>query len=213
MKRGLWVVALLASCSPEFQVKSGPKVPPAEPPGKDPNDLGDPPDWQNCPTGWRGVYTNLSIDHPDVLPRPNDPVAGTDPHQLDWWERPAFEQYDPSLDFGQNWWPVDEGLEADPAYFAVYWHAWVRAWSGTTMSFALGSADDAWVYLDDVPVAEQPGIHAFERQSYSVSLDAGVYPIEVWFAHRGSVSAAFSFRVLSGDVSVCYPDFDDPPAR
>jgi hypothetical protein len=204
----VWSVVLIAAgCTPEFQVNSGPKVPPAEPPGDRVDDLGDPPDWQDCPGGWRGVYSNLSIDHPFVAPRPNDDPAPTDPGEVDWWDRPAFEKFDASLDFGQNWWPVDEGLEGDPAYFAVYWHAWVRAWSGTTMSFSLGSADDAWVFLGETPIAEAPGIHEFVREPYSVSLDAGVYPIEVWFAHRGSPSAAFSFRVLSGDVSICYPDF------
>lgn len=209
--RALALAALAAAgaCSPEFTVQSGPKVPPAEPPGDDPDDLGSPPDWQNCPQGWRGQYSNLSINNPDVTPRPLDDPPSTDPHALDWWDRSAFEKFDPTLDFGTNWWPVDEGLEGDPAYFAVYWHAWLRAWSGTTMELLLGSADDAWVYVDGDPIAENPGIHDLERQTYSVSLGAGVYPIEVWFAHRGSASSGMSLRIVSGDVSVCYPEFDD----
>lgn len=206
----LALVSLSAACRPEFSVQSGPKVPPAEPPGDEADDLGDvPDDWRSCPGGWRGIYSNLTVDDPFVAPRPNEPEAPTDPTQLDWWDRTVFEKFDPSLDFGQNWWPVDEGLEEDPKYFAVYWHAWLRAWSNTSVDIALGSADDAWVYLGDDPIIEAPGIHPLERQSYGLSLDAGVYPIRVWFAHRGSESAGFSFRVLSGDVSICYPDFVD----
>lgn len=209
----VWVAAAAlgssGGCTPEFSVQSGPKVAPADPPGDDPDDLGEPPDWQNCPQGWRGIYSNLVIDDPEVLPKPNDEPVGTDPTKLDWWDRTVFEKFDPTLDFGSNWWPVDEALEEDPAYFAVYWHAWIRAWSGTTVDFLLGSSDDAWIYIDGEPVAENPGIHELERATYATDLSAGVYPIEVYFAHRASVSAGLSLRIVGGDVSVCYPDFFD----
>ena len=198
---------LAAGCGQDVGFNVEPPPPPAQPPGDDDDDRGDPPDWENCPQGWRGIYSNLTVDHPDVEPRPNDPPAGTNPEALDWWDRNAYEKFDPTLDFGQNWWPVDEGLEADPAYFAVFWHAWIRAWDDTDVVISLGAADDAWIYVDEVPVAEIPGIHDFERQQYTFYLDGGQYPIKAYFAHRGSDNSGFSFRVVSGNASICYPEF------
>lgn len=202
-----WLCVALCACTGEFGVEGPPRVPPAQPPGDDKTEVGDPPDWQNCSQGWRGVYHNLTVHNPHVDPRPADEPAPTVPAELDWWSNPVFEKYDATLDFGQNWWPVDEGLEEDPRYFAVYWHAWLRAWEDTTLSFSLGSSDDSWIYVNGAPIAERPGIQDFVREPYEVYLDAGQFPIEVWFAHRASAQSGFSFRVLQGNVSICYPEF------
>lgn len=184
-------------------------VPPAQPPGEEP-DRGAPPDWQNCIQGWRGQYYNLTVDHPDVLPGPDDEPAGTDPLLLDWWtERDAFEDFEPTLDFGRNFWRVDEGLQGDPAYFSARFSAWIRAWSDTDVTVLVGSSDDAWVIIDGQPVVERPGIQPFERETYTFDLDAGVSPIDVFYAHRASDESGFSFRVVSGDISICYADFSE----
>ncbi len=203
------VALTIVACGNENNLGSGPVVPVAEPPGEEDDD-GSPPDWQNCTAGWISQYSNLSVDHPHVNPRDNEPLAPTEPSQLDWWDDPAYEDFDASLDFGQNWWPVDQGLEGDPAYFSVRWDAWIRAWSDTTMEFSLGSADDSWVLVNGSAIAARPGIQDFERETYSVGLDAGQYPIEVLYAHRQDESG-FSFRVISGDVAICYPDYSVNP--
>lgn len=193
-------------CGQEVGIGGREKPPVAQPPGDDGDDLGSPPDWQDCLEGWRGQYSNLTADNRFVTPGPKIEVPTT-VEGLNLWNDPEYEQYDPSLDMGQNFWPMDEGLEGDPAYFAVYWHAWVRAWSNTTLSFLLGSSDDSFVYVNGAPIAQNPGIHGFERVRYDIALEAGQYPIEVWFAHRGSADAAMSFRHIEGDVSFCYPEF------
>jgi len=204
----LLMSAGLCGCGSDFTFRPDPLPPPARPPGDD-AEVGQPPDWTSCAQGWRGVYSNLTIDHVDVLPRPIDAPAGTNPTALDWWDRQAYEKDDRTLDFGQNWWPVDEGLEGDPGYFAVYWHAWVRAVERTDFEFTLGSSDDSWVWVDGAPLAEKPGIQDFVRDTYSIELDAGQYPIEIWFAHRASDSAGFSFRPLPNEeILLCYPDFE-----
>lgn len=200
---------VLASACSDFGIRDAPNIPPAQPPGKDEDDLGGPPDWQNCFEGFHGEYSNLSVDHPDVRRRSRDD-ASTDPNDLDWWSEPSFQRFDPTLDMGSNWWPVDEGLEGDPAHFAVRWRAWLRAWSNTTMTVTLGTSDDAWVYIEGQPAIELPGIQPFEPQQYAIDLDGGQYPIEILFAHRDADDdSGFRFRVLSGDVSLCYPDFED----
>jgi PA14 domain len=207
MTRSILLAIGLAGCQGDYGIQRD-RVEPADPPGAEEDPLGSPPDWQNCFEGWRGQYSNLTVHDDFVDPGPLEiKKTPLTPDAFDYWVDSSFETYDPTLDFGQNWWPVDEDLEEDPKYFAVYWHAWLRAWSSTTVEISLGSQDDAWVHLDSTPIVENPGIHEFERESYRVDVDGGQYPIEVWFAHRGSDDSGFSFRVVSGDVSICYPDF------
>lgn len=201
------MIALLwTACSGEYGIIPH-NVEPAPPPGKDEDPLGSPPDWQDCFEGWRGMYTNLTVYDDFVDPGPLDDPAPITPDGFEYWANPQYEKFEPTLDFGQNWWPIDEDLEGDPKFFAVYWHAWLRAWSSTDVEISLASQDDAWIYLNGAPLVENPGIHDYVRQSYTTHVDAGQYPIEVWFAHRGSENSGLSLRVVSGDVSVCYPDF------
>ncbi len=194
----------IAGCT-EYQIQDPPVVPPAEPPGSN-DELGDPPDWNTCQGGWHGQYVNLEVDDPDVTP-PRKAVPPTEPFALTWWDAPSFEQFDAGLDFGENWWPVDDGLESDPEYFAVHWRGWLRAVSGTDVTFTLGSADDSWVVLNGQILASQPGIHKFEPQIYTVFVEAGQYPIEVFYASRATDPSGFRFRILSGDVMQCYADY------
>jgi hypothetical protein len=209
--RYVWLLAGLAACNNDLGLVSAPKVPPAPPPGDPTTTNGAPPDWNSCFQGWRGEYYNLRVTDKFVDPRPNDPPAPDTPEKFPYWDQPeSFENFDPSLDFGQNWWPVDDGLAGDPAYFAVHWDAWLRAWSGTNFQFMLGSQDDSWVYVNGEPIASKPGIQPFVRDVYNEYIDAGQYPIEVWFIHRGSETSGFSFRPIDGDVSICYPDFGTP---
>jgi hypothetical protein len=204
------VVALGAGCS-EYVIDEPDPPATAAPPGIDPDaDFGQPPDWQTCTTGYYGQYFNLTTDDPVVEPDPDADPPG-DPTTLDWWsiDRLAWRDFDGTLDIGANWWPVDQGLEGDPAYFTVRWTAWLRAWSGTTLSFTFGSADDAWVILNGTPIGALPGIHDFEPETVEVNVNAGQYPIDLRYAHRGSEVSGFRFRVVEGDVSICYPDFSE----
>ena len=41
-----------------------------------------------------------------------------------------------------------------------------------------------------------------------MGIDSGQFPLQVRYAHRSGESG-FRFRVLSGDVQICYPDFSD----
>lgn len=196
----------LMACQGEYSLVTPPPVPPAEPPGKEEGDLGDPPDWQDCFEGFHGEYYNLSIDDPWVEPRPAEGTPPTEPDAFDYWTDPSFQQFDASLDMGTGWWPVDEGLEGDPAYFAVRWRGWIRAWSNTDLELAFGASGDAWVYIDDQLVVSRPDQPLFDPEAIAIDLDAGQYPIEVLYAHRKGDSG-FRFRVTGGDVTICYPDW------
>ncbi len=197
---------LLLGCQ-EYSLHEPDKVKPAKPPALVDDGFGDPPNWQDCLTGYLGTYTNLPAGHVDVEP-PLDEDAATDPIPLDWWDEPSFQRFDPGLDFGGNWWPIDEGLEGDPAYYSVRWIAWIRAWDRTDLQITLGSGGDSWVLLDDEVIASLPGVHEFDPLTLDIPLESGQYPLEIRYAHRGG-DAGFRFRVLSGDVSICYPEFND----
>jgi hypothetical protein len=199
-------LVLLVACS-DYGVEGAPPVPPAEPP-PDEDEFGDPPDWNDCLSGWHGQYVNFSVE--DTLvnpPRSEEPEA--DPYRLDWWDDVAFEQFDPSLDFGENWWPVDEGLDADPQFFGVHWRAWIRTTSGVDVTLTLGSKDDSWVALNETVIASDPGIHPFLPTTYSAYIESGQYPIEVFYAHRKGASSGFQFRFLTGDLQLCYADYSE----
>jgi hypothetical protein len=212
--RYVCLLACIAACNNDLGIHSAPPVPPAPPPGTDGTTDGQPPDWNSCYQGWRGVYYNLRVTDKYVDPRPKDPPAPDTPDGFPYWTQPeAFENPDVSLDFGQNWWPVNDGLADDPKYFAVHWDAWVKS-EGGDFKFMLGSQDDSWVYItrgnDKILVAGKPGIQPFERDVFDYDLDPGQYPIDIWFIQRGSETSGFSFRSLSGDVKFCYPDFGTP---
>lgn len=202
----MWLWMALVGCQ-EYQLYEPPVVPPAQPPAAADDGLGGPPDWQDCTQGFLGRYSNLTVDHPDVEPG-EDPMPPAELEALDWWDTVAFTRYDASLDFGQGWWPVDEGLIDDPAYFSAHWVAWLRAWDDTEIEFILGSQDDSWVILDETELASIPGVHDYAQGTFVVNIDSGQYPLQVFYAHRAAESG-LRFRVLSGDVSLCYPDFTD----
>jgi antitoxin (DNA-binding transcriptional repressor) of toxin-antitoxin stability system len=164
--------------------------------------------------GW-GEPFELAADFDEL---PDDLAAGdlaadapADPTTADWWDpsRLAYRDYAGSLDLGENWWPVDEGVEGDPAWFAVRWTAWIRVWDGGTVSVTLGSATDGYVLVNEQVFAAQPGPHGFAPETFTAQLAAGQYPLDVRSAQRGGDESAFRFRVLEGDVSVCYPEFSD----
>ena len=200
----------LVACS-EYQVREPDALPTAEAPAIPATIYGNPPDWQTCEPGFAGHYTNLTADEMGVAAPDTGVEDALDPTALDWWDpsRPSIADFDPSLDFGANWWPLDEGIEGDPAWFAVWWVAWLRVWDDTEASFTLGAATDAWVLLDDVQVAAQSGRTAFEPETVPLSLDGGQYPVIVYAAQRGGPASALRFRWLTGDVTLCYPDFSE----
>lgn len=197
---------LLAGCI-ENTISTIPLPPVATPPPPPTDGRGDPPNWNDCGSGFVARYTNLTVDHPFVEPDPLEEPPEILFEELDWWDDPSYEDFTPTLNLGANWWPLDEGLEGDPAYFAVHWTGWLRAWDDTTMTYTLGSSDDVWIFVGDELIHEAPGIKPYAPENFSVSLEAGQYPMDVYFAHR-SGGSGFRFRILSGDVSQCYAAFD-----
>ena len=200
---------LLTGCN-EYVVQEQPDPPVAEPPGaSDPGDGGDAPDWTQCQEGYLGHYYNLTVDHPDVEPD-GELLPVEDPDVFDWWDEDslAFERYDASLDQGLSWWPVDDGLAEDPAYFAARWTAWIRVGASGEKRLVIGATSDVFVLVNDALVASVQASETFEPVDIPVQLTAGQFPLEVRFAHRTGTSG-LRVRFASDDVTVCYPEFDD----
>ena len=162
----------------------------------------------DCTRGFAGHYANLQENHPDVEADPDAPVQN-DPHLLDWWDesRMVFERYDATLDFGEGWWPVDEGFAGDPDYFAVRWTAWLYVYESGVHEFQLAASDDFWFLLKDSEWETrhvQAGIHSYDSQTFALELQMGVYPVDIRYAHRNGPSG-LSFRTLGDGLRFCFP--------
>ena len=216
-ERALILVSGLGLCGcPEYHVHPPAPAPVAEPPGAQQDAYGDPPDWSTCAQGYRGFYYNLPAGHSDVLAAavPDTGAADALPaitrDGLDWWDADylSYEDYEASLDFGGNWYPVDDGLEGDPDGFAVRWVAWMRVTEDADVQVQLGAATDAWLLIDEQEVAAVTGARELVTESFDLRLETGQFPMDLYHGHRGGDTAGFRFRVVSGAVSICYPDYD-----
>jgi len=210
-RHALAVSGLMAAACSEFTVTEQDDPPLAEPPGEvEDDDFGTAPDWNDCPHGFVGSYYNLPNDHPDLEPDPDADVLIDDPDLLDWWDDGwlAFQRFDASLDQGSGWWPVDEGLADDPAYFSARWTAWMRVNEALPIELVLGASTDAFVFVNGEVVASRVAAESAEVRIETIDLPTGQFPLEVRFAHRGGDSG-LRMRFASEHVAVCYPEFGD----
>lgn len=157
-------------------------------------------------TGYTGRYYNLPADHPDVEGEVTGAVPGDTPFNHDWYDDQyfSFERNDMNLTFGSSWFPVDEGLEGDPQYFAVHWQANITVPADGEYSFLMGSDDDSWLYIDDIMVIDLGGIHALEEDVGTVNLTAGEHPLNIYFAERHVVQSGFYFEFLDEQIEIAY---------
>lgn len=204
----LWAVAC-GGQDATVRAVDEPVQPVQQPPDDDGGDEGQAPDWNACPTGFLGTYYNLPVDHPDVEPAVFE-APDFDPDLVDWWDGgyQAFEQFDPSLEMGPNWWPVDDGFEGDPAYWAGRWNAWIRVNEELPVELVLGASTDVWVLIDGEVVARQHSDGVVEPETVVLDLPTGQFPLEVRLAHRTGDSG-LRFRFASEHVAVCFAEYSD----
>lgn len=213
------VLVLSAACS-DYDLGSGDDegIPPGDDDASGDDDDGGNPDfdgipWDDCEQGYLGDYYNLPADHPDVEIDVGGVEPGSLPGSHDWWN-PAWwvwSQYDPHLEFGTDWWPVDQGLPGDPQYFAVHWSAWIVVHEAAPFTFEMGSDDDSWLVIDGQVEADLGGIHGLAATEYEAVLDEGWYAFDIYFAERHTSESGFYFRFTGGPVTIYPSDCEDHP--
>ena len=197
---------LVLGCT-EYTVRHSPDPPVADPPGTEADQWGEPPDWTTCLQSFDGRYFNLPGNHPDLIDFADTGLpsaAPEDPDSVDWWDATyaAFDRQDRTLDRGGDWWPVDQGLQGDPAGWSARWLAWIRVTDGGSHRLVLGAGSDAWVLVDDQVVASTTDNLQFSAQTISVDLASGQRRLEVRMAQRGGESG-LAFRAVSDDLQIC----------
>ena len=70
----------------------------------------------------------------------------------------------------------------------------------------LGAASDAWILVNEELLASQSAPE-FLSENVDLDLKSGQYPLDLRMGQRAGDDAGFRFRVLSGDVQICYPDY------
>lgn len=204
------MIALFLFACNEFTVNKQEDPDPVAQPDDNWDPFGQTPDWNNCTRGYHGSYYNLSINHPDIEPE-QELFPSEDPNGLDWFDDQylAFQRFDSSLDYGQNWWPVDENFAEDPQYFAVKWTSWLRVYEDATLEFSYGASDDFWLIVDGEIRFLDVGLHEFTPSVMTLEFESGQYPIEIVYAHRSGSENGLRFRLIESDnAAICYPEFD-----
>ena len=153
-------------------------------------------------SGYLGHYYNLPANHSEVGGPVTGIVTGDSPFNHDWYgeEYYSFTRLETNLTFGNDFFPVDEGLPGDPLYFAAHWETNITIPVSGNYSFEIGSDDDSWVYIDGQMACDLGGIHALAISTHTVNLSMGPHELEIYFAERRSVQSGFYFRFLDETV-------------
>lgn len=145
-------------------------------------------------TGFFGQYYNLAIDDPG-MPKGQKitPADGRDRH---WYSAAnfSFDRIDANLNFGNKFFPLNEGKAGDPFYFAVHWRAAVYIPEDGTYSFAMTSDDDSWLFINNQLVIDLSNVHAARTGKGSIKLKAGLYETSIFYAERVQSGAVFAFN-------------------
>jgi hypothetical protein len=154
---------------------------------------------------------------------PNGLPVATGVHDLDasgeitWWDPTLNGNVTQTgtgtitLPYSSNMFPPNSTGGNDQTDFetAVFKGKFDLASSGT-VTFDLGSDDDSFIYVDGALFGQNPGVHGLSSVSFtSPTLAAGSHNIEVFYADRENVAAAFSLDLSTTGVVVT-PGIPEP---
>ncbi len=140
-------------------------------------------------SGYYGQYFNLPINYPKAGESAGMATGWYDNKYL------SFSRIDPNLDFGNEFFPIDEGLDGDPYYFSVYWRSIIEVPSDGNYNYQVKSDDDSWVYIDSNLTIDLSGIHKAKGKTQDIYLTKGLHTLEIYFAERKPFGSYFSFSI------------------
>ncbi len=84
-------------------------------------------------------------------------------------------------------------------HYALEFEGWLEVVTAGEYTFELSSDDGSLLWLNDVMIINNDGLHATLSESAALSLDVGRYPIRVqYFQRTGGSALSLSFRIGSG---------------
>ena len=140
--------------------------------------------------GFYGEYYNLPETAPEIKK-----ISPTKIGEATGWyadEYFSFERIDANLDFGDKFFPVNEGKWKDPFYFSVYWRGIIHAPEAGDYEYIIKSDDDAVLYMDNELIVDLRGLHAPTKRINKLKLDDNYHLLEIYYADRGPGTAYFT---------------------
>jgi fibro-slime domain-containing protein len=160
-------------------------------------------------SGWWSEYFNYSKNDPDME---NMALWGATPTPLQhYWYSDTykkFERIDPTITFGDDWFPFDgtawenkEGFAHD-YHYGTHWRAKVTAANSGQYDYSLASDDDSWVLANDIVVVNNSGVHGTFVKTGTIYLSQGSNIIDIYFAERHTTEAGFSFNFSDSSLVI-----------
>jgi hypothetical protein len=100
---------------------------------------------------------------------------------VDWNGEPVQEKIDSNLEF--NWDYEEEKPISSP--FSITWKGYVDIPTPGTYTFRLTSDDGSWLYIDDLLIIDNGGIHAIKSMTGKHALEKGKHKILVKYFDVG----------------------------
>ncbi|MDR4508003.1 MAG: PA14 domain-containing protein [Candidatus Brocadiaceae bacterium] len=103
-------------------------------------------------------------------------------NNMEWKGKPIHEAIEPTIEFQWN----HEYEKPVRSPFSILWKGYIDIHRLGTYTFTVTSDDGSWLYVDDILVVDNGGIHAKKSVSGTISLEKGKHKIMIkYFDKKG----------------------------
>jgi hypothetical protein len=100
----------------------------------------------------------------------------------DWGGEPMFVQHDKQINLEL----VEQRQDTFPQrYFSVSWTGWIRIEQEGEYTFLLESDDGSFLFIDDVMIINNGGIHVAREASGTIALTRGFHSLKITYFQEG----------------------------